>query len=180
MSKYVIVDVETTGLNYDIHRPFEISWLTVDMKRPIDAGESPMTFFNALSSKEIRDADNKALEVNGYTREMLNEHLPGLARSTVRQREMFYDDIHGATLVGANVRFDARMLMSIMPHSEEPWHHRLFDIQSYYAGTRRYTDLVSLSDIVSELTSEGYSITVPDHSSRNDVRAVRDILAALW
>lgn len=179
MRPLVIVDTETTGLE-DYHRPFEVSWLKIDLEEGIDPNESPLTFYNMLSSKEIDEAQPKALGINGATPAWLAEELPTLAMDTRRQREMFYDDIIGSTLVGANVRFDAEMLMRIMPFSVEPWHHRLFDIQAFYAGVMRRMEIPGLNDIVKELNSDNpESVTPPDHTSKNDVRAVRDILYML-
>lgn len=186
MSKYVIVDTETTGLDYSIHRPFEVAWLTIDMDQGFDKYGTPMRFFNMLSDAEIRNADPKALEINGWSESKLRGVLPDAAMESQQVREWFYDDVQGATLVGANVRFDAQMLMTIMPHSQEPWSHRLLDIQAFYAGLKRRLTIPSLRDIIDELTKEAEehedpdaSITIPDHTATNDVRAVRDILYIL-
>ena|SRR5690606_2214424 len=188
MSKYVIVDTETTGLNFDIHRPIEVAWLTVDLDQGIDKYASPMRFFNMLSHKEIMDSDPLALEINGWTTEDLLLDLPDNASSpqSLKSREWFYDEVQGATLVGANVRFDAQMLMSIMPHSQEPWSHRLLDIQAFYAGIKRTPTVPSLrnimADLINEAKAQGWddvSITKPDHTATNDVRCVRDILYIL-
>ena len=186
MSKFVIVDTETTGLNFSIHRPFEVAWLTIDMEVGFDKYGTPMRFYNALSDTEIRNADPKALEINGWPANKLRGVLPDAAMESQQAREWFYDDVQGATLVGANVRFDAQMLMSIMPHSQEPWSHRLLDIQAYYAGIKKRLKVPSLRDIINDIQADahsygwdGASITVPDHTAANDVRAVRDILYIL-
>lgn len=181
MRPIVIVDVETTGLTSSVHKPFEISWLKIDLEQGIDLNESPMTFYNMLSDRDIDWADPEALAINGRSRKWLRTDLPKEAFDTQAMREHFYDDIRDVTLMGANVRFDAEMLMTIIPHSIEPWHHRLFDIQAFYSGVRKRMEILGLNDIIEELKEENEDarLTLPDHNSRNDVRAVRDILYLL-
>lgn len=182
----VIIDTETTGLQYGTHMPFELSWLKWDKELFRDTGgvsDEVHTLFLPLPGDVIEDADPMALELNGWTKDRLIEESFKVIHAGYEPFseavEKFLLDVKGSTIMGANVRFDARMLEYAFMLDEEPWHHRLFDIQAYFAGTVGMDEMPGMNDIFEWLRENNplgtTSITAPDHTSANDVRAVRDI-----
>lgn len=173
----IIVDTETTGLIQGRHVPFEVSWVKWDPESRM----IPKTFYIPVGDREIREADNKALEVNGWSR----DRLAAIEDDTESYYE-FLDAVRDSTLMGANVRFDAAMLVYRFAgmFAEEPWHYRLFDIEAYIAGTFGLDHVPGNAEARKLIDSVEYgewSPTEPDHTSANDVRAVREFYAwCLW
>src|SRR4051812_3449447 len=96
----LIVDTETTGLDYRVHAPYEVSYVEWDP----DGKMEPKKFYIALTSDQIREADDKALEVNGRSREWFRDNLYDLARSTMGNCVEFLNLLEdNPVLMGANV-----------------------------------------------------------------------------
>lgn len=178
--KLVFIDCETTGLDYNRHQVIDCSYMTLEMDRPIK-------IYFYVSPEAIEEADPVALKINGYDKwiedgggsypyQTMNRDFYSKI-SDVRPTEFatFLRALEGATLVGANVQFDARFLFKQLGY--EPWHYKVLDIQVYAMGQGgRQDEIPSLSSIVKDINNTTAPIiTVPDHNSINDVLAVRDI-----
>lgn len=166
----VYLDTETTGLDATIHDVVEVAW-AVD-EGPIRTAVLPHT---------LRNADPKALEINGYwERDLDDARLLGgtAARTGVRAdvRDLLRD-LRGATLVGSNPAFDARFLRA--KFGLEHWHHRLLDVGTYAAGVLGWDLPRGLKDVRDRLVEQGWTIPDPDHTAFGDVATVRACHIAL-
>lgn len=154
----VFLDTETTGLNYDTDHVIEVAWAVED------------GFVRTLVlPHDVTNAHPKALEINRY-------YERGLDKASVASAEeidAFLAEIKGCTLVGANPRFDATMLVNSLGLDEEPWHYRLFDLQSFAAGILGGEVPQGMAKLFDVLTFAGYTVPKPDHSAAGDVEATR-------
>lgn len=160
----VFLDTETTGLNYATDHVIEVAWAVED--GPVKTLVLP---------HDVTNAHPQALKVNRY-------YARGLDKATVatqEQIEAFIEEIKGCTLVGANPRFDATMLVNSLELTDEPWHYRLFDLQSLAAGILGTDAPIGMAELERRLTKLGYAIYKPDHSAAGDVKATRDCYNAL-
>ncbi len=167
--RLVAVDVETTGLDVDRHVVMEVA--AVDVR----SGEV-FEFVPPLAAADLASADPTAFAVNRYFERRVFERAspanqwPGLAS--------FLD---GATICGANVRFDAAMLRKAfndgyVPNGE-PWHYRMLDLGSYAAGVLGGdpANLLGLSAVCDRL---GVENTAP-HSALGDALAAAECVRRL-
>ena len=93
------VDVETTGLNPQLHEIIEISIIKVC---PI---HGTTNFTRKITPLHIEYADTKALEINGYNKkEWQDSEDCEMVMSKVS------DMLAGCTLVGHNIRFDEEFI----------------------------------------------------------------------
>lgn len=128
--RLVVVDTETTGFDLMRHRPVEVAWLNWRIRDNVHDGG------RFIPPHNIANANDEALRINRYAER--------IAFSDQRAWDLEYTatrDLHkllaGATLAGANVRFDAAMLSHLFRAAglyPEPWHYRLLDIEAYAAG----------------------------------------------
>lgn len=171
----VYVDTETTGLNYDEHAAIEIAYMTDDMNEPELV--IPWTYDPADPTNIFEWADPKAMEINKFYERYPN----GVEYSGDTAIIKMIDVMRGSTLVGANVRFDARMIEQIIG---EVWHHRLFDIEAWAGGIFHldfpvgWSDCVRLARHVIELNQDhfpAFAITDNDHTAVGDCQSVRDV-----
>lgn len=119
---YVVVDVETNGLDYDLHVPVEVAWWN------LSTGERGEFVPQHDVSEVLATASIEALQINRYVDRLAQaEQDPGRqGQHTLRHQ------LEGAILVGSNPRFDAAMLRKLF--TAEPWHYRLLDVGAYGAG----------------------------------------------
>lgn len=183
--KLVFIDCETTGLDYNRHKVIDCSYMTLQMARP-------KKIYFSISPVDLENADPTALRINRYDEwiadtnhgPMMSEDFYAKVHETMGPRPFdvktspyakFIETLQEATLVGANVQFDARFLFKELGY--EPWHYKVLDIQVYAMGQGgRQDEIPSLSSIVKDINNTTAPIiTVPDHNSINDVLAVRDI-----
>lgn len=167
VANMVFVDCETTGLDYEKHRPFEIAYGTLrwNGEQFID---NISVYYPGLTMQEINDADPEALEVNGETYDSLKDKYWG---KPAGGSEHFIETLSGATLVGANVRFDARMIEQHVL-GREIWKHRLFDIQAFAAGVLGLGYIPGMREIADIVRNMGYMVPEPDHTAEVDTAAV--------
>lgn len=162
--RVVVVDTETTGLDEDRDRAVEVGWL----------GWHAPGHGLFVPPHVITGADPEALRINGY-------HRRGLGRGPRdylyhRTRDL-YRALTGATLAGANPRFDARMLVHLFRDAGlspvQPWHHRLLDVQAYAGGILGFPPnaLPSLA-----LLCEVTGVPAPTHGAWDDAVAVARVL----
>ena len=151
-SKFVFLDIETTGLNFNEHQILELSYAVGD-------GEITTLY---VTDMDFEKAEPKALEVNKYFERFAGEgygqwypvnelckDLPGvryngffgtyevyLALPVTEDEEWdkFFDEVlPGKTIVGANPGFDRAFLEAFIS-SPLKANHRLFDIEAFYTG----------------------------------------------
>jgi hypothetical protein len=158
----VFVDLETTGLNYRTQEPTELAWAVND-------GE-----VKSLRVPHIGvTADPKALEVSRYHERDLGNPL---LWATAEQLRDVYDNVFiGKTLVGANVRFDSRMLERVFGFEspDEPWHYRIFEFASWASGVLGADRPLGMAALFDRMTQLGFVIPKPDHSAAGDVKSMQ-------
>lgn len=173
MTVLAFVDVETTGLDPDVHQVWEIA-LALD--------DGPI--HSTMVTHDLDHADDAALTVSRYHERggaafVGNPRPPRPSRFTRSEtfEQTVYDTLDGATLVGANPAFDAAFLRARW--GSAPWHYRLLDVEAYAMGALGYDHPQSLTTITKDLRARGFDIPVPDHSAAADVAATRAAFYAL-
>lgn len=168
------IDVETTGLDPDVHQVWEIA-LALD--------DGPIQ--STIVEHHLDGADPVALAVSRY-HERGGEFFTatifdgdGIARAILAEtiEQTIYESLSFATLVGANPAFDAAMLRARW--GDAPWHFRLLDVEAYAMGALGYDRPRGLATITRDLRARGFEIPVPDHSAAADVAATRAAFYAL-
>ncbi len=124
----VFIDTETTGLDVELHRVWEIALITSD-----DA------YLLQPNHVEVSHADPKALELNGFY-----ERYHGYAEPEPPTKVMHTDDIlnliehetAGKHLVGSNPAFDEERLRRMFRQRGKlpRWHHRMVDVRQLAVG----------------------------------------------
>lgn len=160
----VFIDTETTGLDYDLNEVVELSWAVED--GPIKT---------IIPEHTLNNASKTAMRINQY----FERGLDKATRATQEQVEEFLEDVQGATLVGANPRFDARMVMNSLELQEEPWHYRLLDLSAYAAGKLGAPLPLGMRELFERMQTLGFSVPQPDHTAAGDVEATRAIYRML-
>lgn len=166
---YVVVDVETNGLNVDTHQAVEVAWWNVTTGL---RGE----FVPQHSVSEVLAAASiEALRVNRYV-----DRLADAVQDSGGEAQRLYAELDGATLVGSNPRFDASMLRKLFAGAE-PWHYRLLDIGAYGAGVLGLPPEEGVPGLWQLTQLLGISL-LPGaaHTAWGDVSATGEVLQALW
>lgn len=182
----IVVDVETTGLNPDVHLPLEVAAINV-------ATNEVLHFVPTLTRANLENVEPAAMEINRYFERGMWRHALTIDE-TVAAYQTLFSWLEGNTLGGSNPRFDGQMLirgygaalsLSLMDFVckaqaatvREVWHHRLADL-SAYAGPallRAPNELVGLADVCTAL-----GVTNPDeHTALGDAQATADCFRIL-
>lgn len=152
MRKFIFADVESTGLDPDQDELVELTYATRH-------GEPQTLWFGVQAVPPFID------NLIGFTKR-------GLAgrRSDNFKVQQFLQESEGATLVGANPGFDKGFL-----EKSGLWrfHYRMLDIESYAMAKLNLNEVPGMKNIYDILTERGYTLVEPDHTSRNDVLALR-------
>lgn len=162
MTHLVFLDVETTGLDPNIHQVWEIAYA-------LETG----TIHASTVPHTSRGLSGQAAAVNGYFDRTtllgeLDEHQCGYRARFERE---FQKTLVGATVVAANPAFDTAMLRA--RYGADLWHYRLIDIETYAMPWLGLERPPSLQTIVHELNEVGASIPEPTHTAKGDVAALR-------
>ncbi|SID32652.1 Exonuclease [Mycobacteroides abscessus subsp. abscessus] len=135
-----VIDLETTGLDRNVHLPVEVAAINLKNGREIH-------FVPFITGEALGQADREAMRINKYhERALYKDQLD--RNNSIRSYQDLFELLHGQTLAGANPRFDADMLLNgyawqleqgplvagVSTRIEEPWHHRLADLCAYTAG----------------------------------------------
>lgn len=154
MRKFVFVDTETTGLDSSSDSLVELSYATLD-------SEIKTLYFGVTEVPDFIDSLTKFYE-RGVDKQ---------PEATMEQIDEFRNLLEDSTMVAANPSFDKGFL-----EEEQLWtaHYRMLDIESYAMARLGLEYVPSMIDIVDRLRAMGYSLTEPDHSSYNDVMAMRE------
>ena len=170
MRQLIVVDVETTGLNYTIHKVIEVAAINT-------ATDEVIHFSPNVAPLDLGNADGGAMQVNRYYERGAWKHmLTGEASS--EQYRRLAEMLKGNTLGGCNPTFDAEFLAQASHHLDPgPWHHRLADLSAYAAGALGIppNELVGLGDICERL---GVDPGVA-HSALDDAKATAECFRRL-
>lgn len=184
IDNFVFLDTETTGL-HAYNQVLEVGWA-------VGYGEPLVAYPNGLPNL-IADADPAALFVNKFGARYYSTMDP--MKYNWAMWKQLVEDVTGKILVGANIRFDAELLMRTfafkqeLPEaanefaSREPWNYRLLDIEAFAAGVLGF-DIIGdgmpgFRSTAGELRERGYEIPNPDHTAVGDVIATRACFLAL-
>jgi DNA polymerase III epsilon subunit-like protein len=154
MTHLVFLDLETTGLDPERHRIWEIAYA---------AGDGPLEC--EIVAHDLVAADPKALDLNGYYSRAGSLGLD--PRRGVDWEWRLQAALKGATVVAANPAFDTSFLRARW--GESPWHHRLLDIETYAMPLFGADRPVGFADLCNRL-----GIEFAHHSAAEDVRALRE------
>lgn len=158
----VVVDVETTGLNYTIHKVLEVAAINT-------ATDEVIHFVPRVDPIDLGNADGGALQVNRYYERGAWKHMLTGEASNEQYRRLAVM-LRGNTFGGCNPMFDAQFLTQAH-HSLDPggWHYRLADLSAYAAGALGIppNELVGLADICQRLGVEPGT----SHSALDDAKA---------
>lgn len=148
----VYLDCETTGLDYRHDDVVELSYA-------LEQGDPKTLYFGMIEVPEFID------NLIGFTA----RGISGIY-SSEEEFDEFLDVFQDSTMVSANPKFDASFLETEGLYVA---HHRTLDIESYAMHALGLNFVPGMSDIYNFLTEAGYQLTTPDHTSRNDVLALR-------
>lgn len=182
----VVVDVETSGLNPEIHEVVECSWWN------LDTGERGTFIPSHMVSAVLARADIEALRINRYLDRIAGQPQDHRQDELRRLHAQFFSDWDEDSdpetgqirhvLAGSNPAFDAAFLAKLFRQHEEtdhdltPWHHRLLDLSAYACGVLSLdpADMPGLRTICQILGTPE-----PDHTAAGDVEATGRALLEL-
>ena len=128
----LFLDCETTGLNPDIHRPWEIAWKLYTVEDRTMHLVDRRCDMVSLSGVEWIQADRVALDVGRFDqRYYMQSNTPSDYLATV------FASIDGKPrLVGSNPSFDDRFVGDWLGRqgASKPWHYHLIDLPSVALG----------------------------------------------
>lgn len=155
MRDLIFVDTESTGLadNPDAEI-VELTWATID-------SEPETLYFGVKEVPEFID------NLIGFTKRGIAGRV-----SDHFAIQRFLQASDGQTLVAANPGHDKHFM-----ELAGIWrfHYRMLDIESYaYAKIQDFDDVPGMKNIYDTLVARGVDLTQPDHTSRNDVLAMRE------
>lgn len=158
MRDLIFVDTESTGLADDPKFPdaeiVELTWCKLDT-------EPETLYFGVKEVPEFIDS------LIGFTKR-------GIAgrRSDHFAVQRFLEASDGQTIVAANPGHDKWFIQQA---GLWRFHYRMLDIESYaYAKLQEFDDVPGMKSIYDTLVARGVKLTQPDHTSRNDVLAMRE------
>lgn len=137
--RYVVVDLETTGLHTGTASPVEIA--AVELLPPAEDDVTGWTYGRTIEfvpytrRDVIAAADDDALATNRWFERRLYRRML-TATETFDKARALTDLLDNAVLVGANPAYDAAILHrwladnnAIDPFDPAPWHFRLHDVE---------------------------------------------------
>lgn len=154
MKEFVFVDTETTGLVSWSDKLVELSYCTLD-------SEIETLYFGVRDVPPFIDNLTKFYE----------RGIDKMPEATIEDIDRFCAILEGNTMVAANPAFDKGFMQEEDIFTA---HYRMLDIESYAMARLGLDQVPSMFQIVQELEKRGYTLTQPDHSSYNDVKALRE------
>jgi len=153
MRRIVYIDIESTGLDVDLHQVWEIAYAVGD-------GEVR----SCLIPHTLENADPKALVIGRYSERWNYKTAQAFSAGFLSD---LVDALDGSTLAGANPRFDAAFLKKLL--GREVWHYRLLDVPTYAMAAINADTPLGLLQTCESLGTNAR----PDHSAAADVEATR-------
>lgn len=174
MSSLAHIDIETTGLDADRHEIWEVGLVLEDTEATVPVSEHHWF----VPVHHLGTADPTALGIGGfYERHPAGDNESDTGKgatyplSFARQFEAL---TRGATLVGANVRFDERFLDKYLKeHGAVPgWYFRLCDVEALGQGKLRLPLPMGLAKTAAQLEVPN---TYEAHTALDDAKLSRDV-----
>lgn len=153
MRELIFVDTESTGLASDPEAKLvELTWAR-------RTGEPQTLWFG------VKEVPGFIDDLIGFTKRGISGRI-----STYPEIERFLSVSSDSTMVAANPGHDKSFL-----ERTGLWrfHYRMLDIESYAMAKLNLPQMPSMKDIFDEL-KDYTNLTEPDHTSRNDVLAMRE------
>lgn len=155
----IFVDTESTGLADDPNAEiFELTWATLE-------GEPNTLWFGLTEVPEFIDGLTKFTERGCAGKRSTNDEFLAFMKAS-----------DGNTMVAANPGHDKHFIQLAGLWN---FHYRMLDIESYAMAKLWTEEVPGMKNIYDTLTENGYKLTEPDHSSRNDVLAMREAFLIL-
>lgn len=149
MTKFAIVDIETLGLNSDIHPVFEVGLILRDIEAE-DTTDREFSWFLPVAPETLIFADPFALKLNGFNK----RHPQGLGFidqkdgrvSRIAEEQGLTDAdkfarqfcalTQGAIWIGSVPSFDEERLRQLVRSQGvmHDWHYQLIDVETLAAG----------------------------------------------
>jgi len=180
MSRLAFVDIETTGLDVDRAEVWEVG-LYIESSDPSEASSDDGEYSWLLPVSHLGTAEPEALKLSGF----YERHPDGGAKTVGRDQLFFlphfareFESItRGATLVGANVRFDERFLDRLLraQNTSPSWHYRLCDVEALAQGAMRNPLPMGLANSLNSMAARLILVT-PEfkaHNALEDAKAAR-------
>lgn len=158
MRDLIFVDTETTGLDPETEQLVELTWSPL-------LGEPETLFFGVEEVSPFIDNFIKFTE----------RGIAGL-KSDNDAFTRFFAASENATMVAANPAFDAAFIKAA---GLWRFHYRMLDIETYAMAKLNLSDVPSMKEIHTLLAERGHEIPHPDHTSRGDVLAMKDMFVYL-
>lgn len=149
----IFVDTETGGLDHETDPLVELTWARRD-------GEPKTLWFGVTEVPEFIDNLIKFSE----------RGIAGRVSPWSEVQE-FLEASDGATMVAANPAFDMGFIKAA---GLWRFHYRMLDIESYAMARLDLAEVPGLKTVFDILKGAGNNLTEPDHTSRNDVLAMRE------
>lgn len=158
MRELIFVDTESTGLDAGNDDLVELTWATID--------SDPATlYFGVERVPEFID------NLIGFTKRGISGRT-----STPSEWSQFLASCADNTMVAANPAHDKSFLQKFGCY---PFHYRMLDIETYAMAKLKLNFVPGMKDVFDILNERGYEFVQPDHTSRNDVLAMREMYKIL-
>ncbi len=175
--KYAIIDLETGGLNHEVHEALEITALVID---PIELTEVSR-FTTNIKPVYLSRVEDEALKINHINREDI-PNFPSLNQVRSAFSSFVQDACEGDKIypIGHNYAFDRDFLRDIFQFQYYDLFHYAFADTKVFLDGLKLMGLLPLKVSTSlEVLTDKLDIPHRPHSSYEDCRAVLDVLRVL-
>ena len=182
MTRYVALDIESTGLDKSRAVPLEIAAIEYEPAefdtRPAHKGRT-ILLAPRHRMEVFATADPEALTINRFFERGVYRDWPMGSDETAEALGELCDFLRDATIVGANPAYDTAVLGRYLRERiqrVEPWHHRLYDVECATAAVKGLNSIPSLKDC---LTLWDLPPQQDAHTALGDARAALAVFHAI-